>query len=91
MTARARSSTASSSASDGSHSGPRGSQDVPREELDLVERGQIQEQVAAHEPQAAEVEDAELLRIRVARSAPQPRFRAGEELAGRLVGGIELE
>ena len=72
---------------------PRGAlaQPVPREQLDLVHGGQVEEQVAEHEPQAVHVEDAELLRVSPAGPAKPPGLAPRQELTARLVGVIEVE
>src|SRR5947209_18410849 len=48
---------------------------VPRQQLDAVDGGQVEHQVAEHEPQPVLVKDPELLWVRLAGAAPQPRLR----------------
>src|SRR5262249_53977537 len=62
---------------------------VPGEELSLASRAEIAHQVPAHEPQAAQVEDAEALRILRSAAAALPRVARHQELRARDVEWVE--
>src|SRR5712692_9111064 len=64
---------------------------VPGQEFTLGARGEVADQIATHEPQTMEVQDAEMLRIRASASAALPRIACHQELRARHIEWIEWD
>ncbi len=58
---------------------------VPGQNLHLVERHEIADQVAEHEPETVHVEDAERVRVGLTGATHLPRMAAGDETVARHV------